>query len=751
MGFGRKKSKAQGEPAAAEAPEPVAAEPPASRKGKKRKPAELLSSVVNESATGAAIDLLKRNDPFALPNGTSWVGLLLSVDQIGGLSQKQKNDATKGSIIELIAADKIQVVATKAMLDEEFLGLIPNPDTLTRMDEYRLLTDAPYYWVVFRTEDNGNTLIADAVQDVAASYATAVAISRGERTLEQVLPHVWSWGSESMGEFDRLLVGATARAASAESGRSAITADPMADAMDNAGGATFDFPDMDDAVIDPLSGVVSEAEPEVQDEPLPFDEAQFEQQFADSADAGDEHDPFENEWDGEIPATPDEPEADEPTADTGYFQYLVENKDRVVDEQEVRDTIARRFLSNDLDLVVDLAEFEAVFGTQPEAIELEIAADATDWLGSQVAQLSRQANAELAALHQGHADELRQLFVETMALHVEKTMGAVSTDTAGAPYANLMESAKRDFDSKRANSAQEVAEQRREIIARFEAAAQSRADQAAAHAKAVYEDKNRPKLERDLAEIALDHDRRVEEQYAHDRQTVLEMRRKEALVRMDVGTNRAFEYLRGIQQEQREAERRLLELWNGRLVQFIDENRKNDVARAAVLAEELARTNQVDTLKAEHQATVAELTARAAAREAELNAELVRTREAGLAELTARRSEWETAIGLEKDRARGNSDLIEQLRGQINDLGAQYEGQYSARIAILEADREAAASELERSHAMQKRTNQMLVLLMLVLTLAGVAVGVIAGWAWGHQQPVEVIPAGAAVLGALLP
>ena len=58
-------------------------------KQKKRKPAELLSSVVNESAVGAAIDLLKQNEAFALPNGTAWVGLLLSVDEIGGLSQKQ--------------------------------------------------------------------------------------------------------------------------------------------------------------------------------------------------------------------------------------------------------------------------------------------------------------------------------------------------------------------------------------------------------------------------------------------------------------------------------------------------------------------------------------------------------------------------------------------------------------------------------------------------------------------------------------
>lgn len=558
MAFGKKKAPG------GDAPEAVDNVGEKRRAPKKRKPAELLASVINESEPGAAIDLLKRNDAFALPNRTSWVGLLLAVDDIGGLSQKNKSDDTKGSIIELITADMIQAVATKAMLDEEYLGIIPSPTSLERMGEYRLLTDVRYYWGVFRAENGGQTLVVDAIQAPEGSYAEALAISRGERSLRELLPEVWAWaGGETnesaMGEFDRIVAGIPAAGAAAagggsySAGVSTLSAD--LDPLSEAFGTTSDEQDLNLAELfaaegaDPQSGEIVDSEPD-----LAFDAAQFEAQLAatpslDETDAADSAPDFSGGWsDDETPAfdfsVDDEQDQAVPAADDSYFQYLAENRDRVVDEQEVRDTIARRFLGNDLDLVVDLAEFERVFGSEAGAISIQIGEDTSDWLGGQVAQLSRQANAELKALHQEHVDVLRQLFVETMALHVEKTMVAVSTETPGSQYAALMDGAKRDFEMQRSNSPAQVAQLRQELTSRFEAAAQARAEQAAAHARAVYEDKNRPKLERDLAEVALDYDRRLEEQYAFDQQTVLDLRRKDANVRMDLGTNRIFEHLR---------------------------------------------------------------------------------------------------------------------------------------------------------------------------------------------------------------
>lgn len=764
MAFGRKKNKAA-EGDVPNATEDVVVTSAASKRsgGKKRKPQELLSSVVKESAVGAAIDVMKQNAPFALPNGTAWATLLLSADAIGGLSQKFKGDATKGSIIELIDADKIQVVATKDMLDEEFFAIIPTADTLARMDEYQLLINAPYHWVVLETEDGGNSLVPRTLQDVTASYADAVAISKGEKTLAAVMPQVWQWagGSEAPSpnrEFQDILVGVNAgstTSAAAAPFNTSLDDDPLAgvlgvDEPTSVATDDFDYSTLVDEgqSLDLASGEIDEA-PEAGFE---FDPAIFEQQLDSPAPVSPvipDDDAFAATWQTDD-AGDAEPDANAAAPADGYLAYLEENRDRVVDEDEVRDTIARRFLSNDLDLVVDLAEFEKVFATNAPAIQLEIAEDPSDWLGSQIAQISRQANAELEALHRDNTDELRELFVETMALHVEKTMTAVSTDIPESQYSALMQGAKEDFEAKRASAPQEISEARREITARFEAAKQSRADQAAAHAAAVYDDKNRPKLERDLAEVGLELDRRHEEQYAHDRQVVLDMRRRDALVRMDLGANRIFELLRERQIAQREDERALLERWNGQLIQFIDENRKNDVARSMALTEELARTNAVEALKKEHRDDLRTIRREHAEREQVLQAEQVRIREAALRDLEAARTAWDTSLRAEREQNATGRALVTQLQEQIRTLGVQYEDQYKGEIATLRADNEAKDLAVTRMHAEQKRTTWILMALTVVLAVAGVAVGLLLGFGWGHSQTAQSTAEGVIATGSLL-
>lgn len=731
----------------------------ASSPAKKRKDQTLLSSVIHESAVGAAVDLLKQNHRFALPNGTSWVGLLLSAEDIGGLSQKHNKDAVKGSIIELIASDKIEVVATQEMLDLQYFGIIPSPSTLARMGEYSLLTDAPYHWVTFRIDDDGETLRADHTGE--ATFAKALAISNGDLTVAEVVPMVWAWAtgesapsasSSNQSEFDHILAGTTAPSAATASvgGDSATTtltveADPLADAFggdSSSAGGDFDFSALSEEINwDAATGVV-EDEPDLQ-----INVEQFEAQIAEPFTEQDEE-PIDLSWNDTsvIDSAADSPEAD----DEGYFKYVADNRDRVVEEEEVRDTIVRRFLSDDLDLVVDTEEFDRVFDSEAEAILIEIPDANTDWLGSQVAQLTRQANAELAQLHRDHQDTLREKFVETTALHVEKTMALLSTDNPGSQYGNLLDGAKRDFENRRAQAPVELAEQRRELIARFEAQAQSRADQAAAHARATFEDKHRPKLDRDIAELGRDQDRRTEEGYAHDKGVVLEMRRREARTRMEVGTNRIFELLRDEQATQREAQRALLNTWNLRLIQFIDENRKEDLARAMVLAEELARSTKLDELRAEHAEIRRADRETSEARERQLDQEIRRIRAEAASTLEASRREWNDSLTLAKNSTEQGSVLIERLQQQNADLAGQYERKYEARIAELEADRDGSERQLEQANKLHRRMIWMFSALTAVLLLAGVVVGIIAGWSYAQQQTLSVVSSGFAVMGSYL-
>lgn len=157
----------------------------------------------------------------------------------------------------------------------------------------------------------------------------------------------------------------------------------------------------------------------------------------------------------------------------------------------------------------------------------------------------------------------------------------------------------------------------------------------------------------------------------------------------------------------------------------------------------------MSALERAHQAQLKQVREEHAERQEALRIESVRIREAAASELNARRSEWSASLGVERERSESAAGLVAQLRAQNQELGAQYEARYSGRIADLESDKRSMAEEHARTTTLQKRTNYVLVILAIVLTIAGIAVGVIAGWAWGHQQAAESIPLGMALMESI--
>lgn len=95
-----------------------------------------LTLVIDETEPGAALDIIRQNTEWLLPNGIGVI-LALPVDAsiedggIGGLGKvSSKGNEDKGSILQRIADDKIQVCATEDMLRHNILGVIPTPASL---------------------------------------------------------------------------------------------------------------------------------------------------------------------------------------------------------------------------------------------------------------------------------------------------------------------------------------------------------------------------------------------------------------------------------------------------------------------------------------------------------------------------------------------------------------------------------------------------------------------------------------------
>ena len=673
---------------------------------RKKKSDEMLSSVVRETAIPAALELLRNNERFTFPSGTAWVMLVLAADAIGGLSKRHGRDEAKGSIIELIDSDQIQTVATGQMLDEEVFGVIPTETTLARMEEFSLLSRAEYSWAVVWQKQPSGELVVDMVSE--ATFAQAKAVASGSLNLEEAVgPEAWS---EHSGVVASASSGAGAPAdgqGSAETQSQGPDEDPVFDEPTDgaqAVDASVDEPVFEDGSSDPV----------FDDEPIDFgDDAVF----------------GEAEPDAQVDDFGAGSGFEEVDEEEDFGSHLVDDDETVLlaDQDEAREVIARRFMSEDLDLNISLEEFNATFAIGAPVVQIEVPQGATEWLGDQVAQLNRQANADLAQMRFAHEDELRTLYVNLASKLVEETIRKVATDRDGSRYKALKDAAEAGHIERQGQKEQNIRETRARIAKDYEAQAKRLAEQAAIQAELQFKERHRAKMEREQADAVAEIDRTLENSHSHDMQEILRVRRADAILQMQVGTTRIFEVLAEKQKAYLDAEEERLAQWKAEIQRIVDDNRKADIAQAEALAEHQRTTDEVGILRREHDALVESMRSEHQDRIRRMEQELERNRKDAVLSMQARDAEWQHSLELEKTKTDSQASRVADLLKQMSTVEDTIEDRYRKTIADLVSDRESYSKAMERANAEHERSTRIIVLLM-------VAIGLIcggAGWMLG--------------------
>ncbi|MDX2545864.1 hypothetical protein ACOT81_38030 [Streptomyces sp. WI04-05B] len=674
------------------------------KKERKKKPDELLASVVRETAIPAAVELLRANTQFAFPSGTAWVMLVLAADSIGGLSKRHGRDEAKGSIIELISSDQIRTVATAEMLEEEVFGIIPTAETLARMEEYSLLTRATYAWAVVWQKSSGDLLV-DLVND--ATFAQARFVAAGTTSLAEAV------GKKAWEEHSGLV---------AEAG----TTDPVTAVLGE---------DEGDAIFDEILGDDG-ADEGLDDEPL-FSDAVNDDGGPDAPMFGEDAAGIDAAGTAPLESEPDDDGAevagyegfDETDAGYGIEGDYQEAGDTVLlaDQAQVRDVIARRFLSEELDLDVRLDEFNATFAIGAPVVQIAVPEGATEWLGDQVAQLNRQANADLTRLRSAHKDELRALYVNLMSAHTEQVIRDVATDRAGSRYKLLKDAAEAEHHQRQTEKDEKIRARRAEIAKDYESQASKVAQQAALSAELQYKERNRSKMEREQIDSVAGIERDIEDTHAHNRQEILRVRRSDATLKLQTGQTRVFEVLAERQSEYLAAEEERLNRWKSEIQRIVDDNRKADIAQSEALAEHLRTTDEIGVLRREQQDLLESVRSEHADRIRRMEDELERNRKDAITQMTARDAEWQHNLDLEKERNNSQVARVTDLLGQLSTVEDSVSRRYEARLAEVRVDKESYANELARASEMQSRSNKILVVMIVTLSLLMAAAGFIVG------------------------
>lgn len=687
-----------------------------------------LTLVIDETEPGAALDIIRQNTEWLLPNGIGVI-LALPVDAsiedggIGGLGKvSSKGNEDKGSILQRIADDKIQVCATEDMLRHNILGVIPTPASLgpDGMGEYTLFDRAKFLLTsvtpaadgtletvpVHFDEATGLIEVPDGDIDTV-TLAQAQEIAAGSVTLASLIPTLWKrLGGDGVEE--EAVEEVAPEEVHEEAAPAAPTLPPTA-AQSEFVEAVENLPhfDPDDIPDEPM---VDE---------LPSDEGLY-----------DEDDEDENPFD-DIEETPaPAPHVPTQTEEVEVAPEVAPVDERVFNKDAVRTAVARRFLDDSLDFAVDMTPFETLLGYEvdtPAQFSLD-GLDSANWLDSQIKMLSQQANTVLADQRRRDIEELRNLFFSLVSRTGDEISAQMSTDEdAENTWAKTMAEVNGN-ETKALADLIEISEKEKAVLAdRYQQDREAFIQARIGEERVRYDERHKPALTRQMDDLEASIRLDIESDYEARRYEILRARKTSAQGAFDAAITKVMDHLieKRAEQVQREAE--LIEKFRVEMNDFLDENRKEDIARTQALQEQLSRQNIVEEKSAEFAAREQELHEQIArerdeahkrvlAAQDEANKVLERMRQENEAQLAQARAEIERA----NERVKEEAERVGVVRDEIA-------RQFQSQVESLQTDKQLLMDQMDRENLVAKRANRLYIALAVLVALAFLALGVIIG------------------------
>jgi hypothetical protein len=687
-----------------------------------------LTLVIDETEPGAALDIIRQNTEWLLPNGIGVI-LALPVDAsiedggIGGLGKvSSKGNEDKGSILQRIADDKIQVCATEDMLRHNILGVIPTPASLgpDGMGEYTLFDRAKFLLTSVTPRPDGTLETVPVHFDDATglievpdgdidtvTLAQAQEIAAGTVTLASLIPTLWKrLGGDGVEE--EAVEEVAPEEVHEDTAPAAPTLPPTA-AQSEAVEAVENLPhfDPDDIPDEPM---VDE---------LPLDD-----------DLYDEDDEDENPFDDIEEAPAPAPHVPTQTEEVEVAPEVAPVDERVFNKDAVRTAVARRFLDDSLDFAVDMTPFETLLGYEvdtPAQFSLD-GLDSANWLDSQIKMLSQQANTVLADQRRRDIEELRNLFFSLVSRTGDEISSQMSTDEdADNTWAKTMAEVNGN-EKKALADLSEISEKQKAVLAdQYQQEREAFIQARIGEERVRYDERHKPALTRQMDDMEASVRLDIESDYEARRYEILRARKTSARGAFDAAITKVMDHLIEKRAEQVQREAQLIEKFRVEMNDFLDENRKEDIARTQALQEQLSRQNIVEEKSAEFAAREQELHEQIArerdeahkrvlAAQDEANKVLERMRQENAAQLAQARAEIERA----NERVKEEAERVGVVRDEIA-------RQFQSQVESLQTDKQLLMDQMDRENLVAKRANRLYIALAVLVALAFLALGVIIG------------------------
>ena len=536
------------------------------------------------------VDSLYGENGFTYSHDGEQLGVVfvLPFSEIGGLttSKEDKRNQSKGVFVTSINKGDFEVYYDEKLDEDEELVILANTDSVDTLSDFSIVKDAEFRWAYF-TRD-GDVIETDYV-------STMSELMEHRLDLENYFESVFDEDDDESDEDD-------------------VKSEPTEDLSElNSLSGLGDSDEQNDNEVDESSNEPSESI----EEPVfvPLSDKNVEPIESEATNVSQDNDFEEPEFGTNSNDIDDSDNIDYGYSyddnvdyDEGYDDELMIDNETVNDDK-VNEIVKQVLFENDLDLELPVDRFRDIYLSSSDNLLIPYYAEDGSWLTQEANRLIHEANDDIRRKVLSDGDIAHVTYVQLLNDLAIKTSSLFDLN-GDNEYVKLISSANDVRSDEKGLALEEIEAYIAKRDEEYDERREAKGNEAKVNAMNTYDNQHRDKHDRQMAEYRRLELQEVDRRHNERIVEIKNQRRDSAQGYFETGVAKVLstlgEHYVNIRKEQSD----YANAWGDKLLQFLDDNRANDVARIEVMERQLKDSEQIEKIKNESAAEIENLKAK---------------------------------------------------------------------------------------------------------------------------------------------
>lgn len=532
------------------------------------------------------VDSLYGENGFTYSHDGEQLGvvLVLPFSEIGGLttSKEDKRNQSKGVFVTSINKGDFEVYYDEKLDDDEELVILANTESVDTLSDFSIVKDAEFRWSYF-TRD-GEVIETDYVSTMSELMENRLDL---ENYFESVFDEddeeddIKSEPTEDLSELNAL---------------SGLGESDVQDDNNSDENVVEVSKPVDEPVFAPLSNETVEPVKSEQidiSQDNEFEEPEFGTNSNDTDYSDSDNIDYGYSYDDNV------------DYDDGYDDELMID-DETVDENKVDEIVKQVLFENDLDLELPVDRFRDIYLSSSDNLLIPYYAEDGSWLTQEANRLIHEANDDIRRKVLSDGDIAHATYVQLLNDLAIKTSSLFDLN-GDNEYVKLISSANDIRSDEKGLTLEEIEAYIAKRNEEYDERREAKGNEAKVNAMNTYDNQHRDKHDRQMAEYRRLELQEVDRRHNERIVEIKNQRRDSAQGYFETGVAKVLstlgEHYVNIRKEQAD----YANAWGDKLLQFLDDNRANDIARVEVMQQQLKDSEQIEKLKSESAAEIKNL------------------------------------------------------------------------------------------------------------------------------------------------